>query len=335
MSAALACCSSSSGHRLRDSPVAAGLKNASAVPNAASITTIAQIGDVAEEDQHRQQPVQRARARRRWRPSRGGARAGPPTRRRSARTARAGARCAASTSPTSVGEPMSVTYSASAMKTIRSPSVLALVRQPQEPELAVAEDARIVVHDVGPMDVDELFDAWERAWSGRDPAAFEPLCDEDVHYEDPLTPEPIEGAARSPRTPQRLWTAFPDARMQRTGERATDGPYVAAPVKVLATHRREVAGLAATNRFVIVHAVLYCELREERLLRIRAFFDLYGAAVQLGVLPRPGTMGEKALLMLRGFGLRNAYVRLAAPLPHRRGARPPPSCTRCSTARSR
>jgi steroid delta-isomerase-like uncharacterized protein len=152
---------------------------------------------------------------------------------------------------------------------------------------------------------DELFDAWERAWSGRDEQAFEPLCDPDVHYEDPLTPEPIEGHQAIAAHAQRLWSAFPDARMQATGERATSGPYVAAPVKVLATHRREVAGLAATNRFVIVHAVLYCELREGRLLRIRAFFDLYGAAVQLGVLPRPGTMGEKALLMLRGFGLRS------------------------------
>jgi ketosteroid isomerase-like protein len=150
------------------------------------------------------------------------------------------------------------------------------------------------------MTVDELFDGWDRAWSGRDAAAFDPLCDDDVHYEDPLTPEPIEGAAAIAKP------AFPDARMQRTGERTVSGPYVAAPVKVLATHRREVAGLAATNRFVIVHAVLYCELRDERLLRIRAFFDLYGAAVQLGVLPRPGTMGEKALLMLRGFGLRNS-----------------------------
>ena len=31
---------------------------------------------------------------------------------------------------------------------------------------------------------------------------------------------------------------------------------------------------------------------------------LYGAATQLGVLPSRGTLGEKALLMLRGFGLR-------------------------------
>ena len=155
------------------------------------------------------------------------------------------------------------------------------------------------------MTPDDLFDAWERAWSGRDKRAFKPLCHEDVHYEDPLTPEPLEGHKAIARHAQRLWAAFPDARMQRTGERTLNGPYVAAPVKVLATHRREVAGLAATNRFMIVHAVLYCELRDGRLLRIRAFFDLYGAAVQLGVLPRPGTLGEKALLMLRGFGFRS------------------------------
>ena len=45
-------------------------------------------------------------------------------------------------------------------------------------------------------------------------------------------------------------------------------------------------------------------LRDERLLRVRAFFDVHGAATALGVLPQPGTVGEKALLLLRGFGLR-------------------------------
>ena len=157
---------------------------------------------------------------------------------------------------------------------------------------------------MSPVSHDELFDEWELAWSGRDKRAFKPLCDPDVHYEDPLTPEPLEGHKAIAAHAQRLWAAFPDARLQRTGERLAHGPFVAAPAKLLATHRREVAGLAATNRFMIVHTVFYCELREERLLRVRAFFDLYGAAVQLGVLPRPGTLGEKALLMLRGFGLR-------------------------------
>jgi hypothetical protein len=81
---------------------------------------------------------------------------------------------------------------------------------------------------------------------------------------------------------------------------------VAAPSKLLATHREPLEGLPATNRFVVVHCIFYCELSDGRLRRIRAFFDLYDAAVQLGVLPARGTLGEKALLVLRGFGLRAA-----------------------------
>ena len=47
-----------------------------------------------------------------------------------------------------------------------------------------------------------------------------------------------------------------------------------------------------------MHAVFYCELDPpgERLWRVRAFFDLYDAAIQLGVLPARGTLGERALL---------------------------------------
>jgi hypothetical protein len=39
---------------------------------------------------------------------------------------------------------------------------------------------------------------------------------------------------------------------------------------------------------------------------VRAFFDLYDAAIQLGVLPRPGSVGQRALMLLRGFGLRGS-----------------------------
>jgi steroid delta-isomerase-like uncharacterized protein len=156
------------------------------------------------------------------------------------------------------------------------------------------------------VSTDELIDGWEAAWSSKDSGAFAPLCAADVHYEDPLTPEPLEGAAELGRHAARLWAAFPDARMERTGERLGNGRFLAAPCKLLATHRAPLEGLPATNRFVVVHCVFYCELRDERLLRIRAFFDLYDAAVQLGVLPARGTLGEKALLVLRGFGLRAA-----------------------------
>jgi steroid delta-isomerase-like uncharacterized protein len=152
--------------------------------------------------------------------------------------------------------------------------------------------------------VDALFDAWERAWSGRDPASFEPLCADEFAYEDPLTPEPLHGAAALAAHARALWTAFPDARVNATGERLTDGRYACAPCKILGTHRGRVGGVTPTGRFIVVHALVYAELQDGRLLRARAFFDVHGAATELGVLPKPGTVGEKALLLLRGFGLR-------------------------------
>ena len=124
-----------------------------------------------------------------------------------------------------------------------------------------------------------------------------------MHYEDPLLSEPIQGADAIAARAAKVWAAFPDARLQPTGPRLTDGTHASAPAKLLGTHREPLDGLAATHRFVTVHVVFFVELRDEKLFRIRAFFDAYGAAVTLGVLPKPGTLGEKALLMLRGFGL--------------------------------
>ncbi len=152
--------------------------------------------------------------------------------------------------------------------------------------------------------IDELFDEWERAWSGRDPSRFEPLCAEDFHYEDPLTPEPLRGAAELAAHAERLWEAFPDARLNATGERLGNGAFACAPCKLLGTHRAPLGSLAPTGRFLVVHAVVYAELREGRLLRARAFFDAHDAGMQLGLFPKPGTAGHRALLMLRGFGLR-------------------------------
>jgi predicted ester cyclase len=103
-----------------------------------------------------------------------------------------------------------------------------------------------------------------------------------------------------------LWAGFPDVRLERTGERLSNGNYVAAPCKLVGTHKESLEGLPATNRFLVVHCVFYCEVRRSELLRVRGFFDLYDAAVQLGVLPSRGSLGEKALLVLRGFGLRAA-----------------------------
>jgi steroid delta-isomerase-like uncharacterized protein len=158
-----------------------------------------------------------------------------------------------------------------------------------------------------PPPVEELLDGWQAAWSGRDRSAFAAVCAPDVHYEDPVCDQPLQGADQIARHAALLWKTFPDARVERTGSRLTDGRYVAAPCKILGTHRGELEGLPPTGRFMVVHTVFYCELDADRrrLWRVRAFFDAYDAAVQLGVLPARGTFGERALLMLRGFGLRS------------------------------
>jgi len=153
---------------------------------------------------------------------------------------------------------------------------------------------------------DAVLDAWELAWSGRDGAAFADVCAADLHYEDPVLSQPIESPAGLAQHAARLWESFPDARIERTAQRlwSPDGRFGAAPVKLLATHKGELAGLPATGKFLVLHAIFYVELDEaqQRLWRVRAFFDRYDAAVQLGVMPARGTMGERALLMLRGFG---------------------------------
>jgi steroid delta-isomerase-like uncharacterized protein len=160
--------------------------------------------------------------------------------------------------------------------------------------------------DVEPrrLSADELIDAWEDAWSGRDTNAFVELCHATVSYEDPLVDEPLKGPAAIGAHAQRLWSAFPDARMERSGTRLTGGGFLAAPSKLLATNTGALESLPATHKFVSVPMVFYCQIERSKLLRVRAFYDLYDAATQLGVLPGRGSMSEKALLVLRGFGLR-------------------------------
>src|SRR5205085_587624 len=133
------------------------------------------------------------------------------------------------------------------------------------------------------------------------------VCTPDVHYEDPLLPEPVDGPAAIAAHAQQMWAAFPDVRVERTGPLMVGGRHVSDPVKLVATHRGELEGLPPTGRFIVVHAVFVCELaaHEDRIFRVRTFLDAYHAGVQMGLLPERGSLGGKALLMLRGFGLRS------------------------------
>jgi steroid delta-isomerase-like uncharacterized protein len=155
------------------------------------------------------------------------------------------------------------------------------------------------------LTADELFDRWQAAWSGRDVRLFEPLCTPSFHYEDPLTREPLQGLRALAGHAQRLWDAFPDIRLERSGERLANASFAAAPVRVLGTHTHALDALPATGKPLDFQAVFFCELDDGLLRRARAFFDVYDVGVQLGVLPARGSLSAKALLALRGYGLRS------------------------------
>lgn len=155
-----------------------------------------------------------------------------------------------------------------------------------------------------------VVERFEAAWSAADLAGeLAAVCAPDLHYEDPLTFDgPLHGPAALAGHAARLRTVAPDARIEATGPRVGDGHFVAAPVRLLATHTGELEAFPPTGRAIVVQAIFYCELDEarKRVWRVRAFFDLYDAAIQLGVLPKPGSVGQRALMLLRGFGLRGA-----------------------------
>jgi steroid delta-isomerase-like uncharacterized protein len=160
---------------------------------------------------------------------------------------------------------------------------------------------------VGPArSVDALADAWEAAWSGGDAGAFAALCAPDLHYEDPLTAAPLHGVAALGAHAERLWRAFPAVSVDRAGERLTDGRYVALPVRAVGRNTGQLDSLPASHREIELRAVFWCELDlgRSRLWRVRTLFDAHGAAVSLGLIPRPGSLRNRAVLALQGYGIR-------------------------------
>ena len=151
-------------------------------------------------------------------------------------------------------------------------------------------------------ELDLLGERWTKAFSeGR---GFDTCCTGDVNYEDPMARLPVEGIAALEAHVAKLHGAFPDTRMEPTAPVLERAGHACVPWKLTGTHRGDIAFLPATDKQVTLHGLHYMELSDGRVRRARGFLDLYDAATQLGLLPQRGGMGEAALLMLRGFGLR-------------------------------
>jgi hypothetical protein len=149
---------------------------------------------------------------------------------------------------------------------------------------------------------DALAESWRSAWQA---SGFEHCCTPDVSYEDPVAVEPLRGVDALERHALALRAAFPDLRIEATAPPLTRGTHLCIPWRALGTQRGDLGQmLPASDRYVTLHGVHFIELSDGAVRRARGFFDLYDAATQLGLLPSRGGLGETALLLLRGFGLR-------------------------------
>jgi steroid delta-isomerase-like uncharacterized protein len=151
-------------------------------------------------------------------------------------------------------------------------------------------------------EIDELASSWTAAWTSD--AGFAACCAVDVTYEDPLSPRARSGLDALEAHAARFREAFPDARAEGAAPPLQRGDNACIPWRMAGTHKGSIAMLPATDRFVTLHGLHYVELVDGRIRRARGFFDLYDGASQLGLLPARGGLGETALLLLRGFGLR-------------------------------
>ena len=152
--------------------------------------------------------------------------------------------------------------------------------------------------------VSGLGDLWRSAWAEPSPEAFGACCTAAVQYEDPLAAEPLEGLDALARHARQVREALPDMRLEPNAECLVEGTFACLPWRLLGTHKGTVGGVPASGRFLILHGLHYVELTDGLVRRARGFFDLYDAAIQLGLLPARGSLGESALMILRGFGLR-------------------------------
>lgn len=156
------------------------------------------------------------------------------------------------------------------------------------------------------IDGQALIERVIRAVTGRDRQAIAALVTHDVHYEDPFSTTPYRGVESVTDHVAKLWAAFPDARVEATGPCLHDGDrIVALPLRLFGNHSGALGSLPATDRFLNQHGMLVCELdaTAHRIFRVRVFADRYAAAVQLGALPQSGTVGDRALRAIQGFGI--------------------------------
>jgi steroid delta-isomerase-like uncharacterized protein len=148
----------------------------------------------------------------------------------------------------------------------------------------------------------EFAERYLDAWNSHDADRIEPLVISDVVWLDPALPEPARGVEEVKDLMRSAWVAFPDLR-------STSGPLWLDPHedsmswawRMEGTHDGPLdpPGFAPTGRRIDVDGIDVWDFEDGRIRRYRAYYDMAEVARQLGVMPPPGSRGERVGVMLQ------------------------------------
>ena len=141
------------------------------------------------------------------------------------------------------------------------------------------------------------------AWNDHDATAMAALVTDDVVWEDPVLPEPARGVLAVQEFMRASWTGFPDLRFDASEypHRSVEGDQVAWRWRMRGTMTGPLdpPGFAPTGRAMEVDGVDLWILRDGRISRYRAFYDMNDVARQLGIVPAPGSAAERGMVALQ------------------------------------
>jgi predicted ester cyclase len=152
--------------------------------------------------------------------------------------------------------------------------------------------------------VNSLIQRLVPAFNAHDAAGFVAVMTEDVVVEHSAAPGPMHGRAEvSAFYTNYIWKAFPDVTLE-----LMDGPFFHPHAPRISfnwfaagTHTGPLdpPGLAPTGKRVEFDAREIAEIRNGLLSRISLVVDMADITRQLGMLPAPGSRGERAIAVMQ------------------------------------
>ncbi|MGW5153411.1 ester cyclase [Rhodococcus koreensis] len=154
---------------------------------------------------------------------------------------------------------------------------------------------------VDPACADEFVERWGTTWNARDPAQLLELLTDDIVYHNSAWPTTMRGKADVREFLDHTWRAYPDLTFELIA-----GPHIAGGGARAAywwqatatTHQGPIdpPGIPVTGKHIEFDGVDVHKYRNHKIGTLRIICNMNDIAMQLGLLPAPGSTAEKVMI---------------------------------------